>query len=579
MKEIKEIIKAYHQACSEGLPTVLATVVHIEGSSYRGPGARMLIRQDGYLTGAISGGCLEGDVLRKALMVMLKGKPLLLTYDTSEENDVFGVGLGCNGIIRVLLEPLPLEVENSPIALLEKVLSLRKPGVVVTYYSPEERGNPEQGTQLAFVEGQNEPVASGGNRSFKGLEKEVERTFVHRVSSFWKESQEGKQGCFFVEYVPPAIKLLVAGAGNDTLPLMEMANLLGWEMVLIDGRPAYAKHERFPGCQIVLGDAKLIADEVTIDEWTAVLLMSHNYEYDKAVLNEVIQSPSPYIGILGPRKKTDCLKDDLKNERGISSQELLSKIYGPIGLDIGAETSEEIALSIVSGVKAFFSQRRGGQLRESHEPIHQRETTIRSAHINTGILVLAAGSSKRMGAKKQVLEVNGVSLLKRAVKEALKVGADVTAVVLVEGAASSIKEQVEGLPLELVYNPDYKEGMASSVRAGIRHFIKNHPLISHVLIMVCDQVYLEAELLGKLFDKQAETQATIVASYYNGVKGVPALFHRSLFPSLMELNGDMGAKHLIRSHKDVSVVPFPEGGLDIDTQDDYQAVLDSRKKS
>ncbi len=150
MKEARDIIDAYHVARGQGRRMVLATVVHIEGSSYRSPGARMLIREDGEMVGAISGGCLEGDALRKALMVMMEGSPLLVTYDTTEENDVFGVGLGCNGIIRVLLEPLPTEHARSPIALLEKLLEKRAPGILVTYYTPGDKTNKQQGTKLAI---------------------------------------------------------------------------------------------------------------------------------------------------------------------------------------------------------------------------------------------------------------------------------------------------------------------------------------------------------------------------------------------------------------------------------------------
>src|SRR3954470_19804582 len=136
MKELQDIITAYDLATKEGKQTALATVVHLEGSAYRRPGARMLITDDGKLTGAISGGCLEGDALRKAQLVMLQKKPMLVTYDTTDEDDAkLGVGLGCNGIISILIEPVNAEEENNPVEFLKMILSKRQANVLVTLFS------------------------------------------------------------------------------------------------------------------------------------------------------------------------------------------------------------------------------------------------------------------------------------------------------------------------------------------------------------------------------------------------------------------------------------------------------------
>src|SRR5215212_542899 len=140
MKELKDIIRAYDEAVREGKQTALATVVHLEGAAYRRPGARMLITEDGQLTGAISGGCLEGDALRKAQLVMVQKKPMLVTYDTTDEDDAkLGVGLGCNGIISILIEPVNAEDENNPIAFLKVILSKRQSAVLVTLFSLDKK--------------------------------------------------------------------------------------------------------------------------------------------------------------------------------------------------------------------------------------------------------------------------------------------------------------------------------------------------------------------------------------------------------------------------------------------------------
>src|SRR5512138_3416136 len=136
MKEIRDIIKAYEEAKKEGRQTALATVVHVEGSSYRRPGARMLIEDDGQLTGAISGGCLEGDALRKALLVITEKKSRLVTYDTMDDDDAkFGIGLGCNGMIQVLIEPMNDNDLNNPILYLKAINEKRQASVLVTLFS------------------------------------------------------------------------------------------------------------------------------------------------------------------------------------------------------------------------------------------------------------------------------------------------------------------------------------------------------------------------------------------------------------------------------------------------------------
>ena len=150
MKEISEIIVAFDRAQREGKQTALVTLVHVEGSSYRRPGARMLVTETGELTGAISGGCLEGDALNKALLAMHQGKNMLVTYDTTDEDDaVLGLGLGCNGIIQVLIQPVSNEQDNGPMQLLKKVTASRRNNVLVTLFSLKERKADQPGTVIS----------------------------------------------------------------------------------------------------------------------------------------------------------------------------------------------------------------------------------------------------------------------------------------------------------------------------------------------------------------------------------------------------------------------------------------------
>lgn len=577
MKEIRQIIQAYKMASEQGRKAVLATVVHIEGSAYRAPGARMLITDDGQLTGAVSGGCLEGDVLRKAMLVIMEEKPMLVTYDTSDEaGDVIGVSLGCNGIIRILLEPLSSVKKQTPITLLQIATEQRQPAVVVTFFNTAERKHEQQGTLLMFS-GDNYFVCDTDLPvSEQQIAGDIYQVLNRKTSAFVEYPKANNKESFtaFIEYIYPVPALVVAGAGNDIQPLAQMATVLGWDLTLIDGRMSYANETRFPGCQIMISRPEEAVQKIRVDEQTAFLLMSHNYQYDKAILIEAIKTVTPYIGILGPKKKTERLLQELRDEGSILTPDQQSRVFGPTGFDIGAETSEEIALSVLAEVKAVFEKKQGASLRKQTGKIHQRRTGVIQSMQKYGVIVLAAGASKRLGAPKQQLMYNGETLLRNAVHAALELRSGAT-IVVVNNKSGETTRQLDQLPVDIVVNEKAQEGMAGSIREGIMHITMTYPGVSHVLIMVCDQPFVDVTHLRSLIDTQQSTAAPVVASYYDGRKGVPALFHQSLYSSLQNLEGDTGAKHLIETLGDsVATVDFPKGSIDVDTEEAFQQIIE-----
>jgi len=371
MKEIRDILQSFARAQKEGQRSALATVVHVEGSSYRRPGARMLITEDGQLTGAISGGCLEGDALRKALLAIHQQQNKLVTYDTTNEDDLlFGVQLGCNGIVHILFEPIDNDHPYNPIRLLQELTSERRDAVLVTLFSPE-RSQQQPGTSLLYRDEGVQTALSGDLRQMIGID--VKEVFRNKVSSF-KEYRSGeKQLNGFIEFIPPPPALVIAGAGNDVLPLVEITALLGWFTTVVDGRPHYATPERFSKADRVLAaKPEKVLELLSTDAQTIFVLMTHNYNYDLALLKELIQKSYAYIGVLGPRKKLDRMLNELQ-EQGITLNEMQrAALYGPVGLDIGAETAQEIAVSIVAEIKAMLSGRSGLSLKEKQDSIHNR---------------------------------------------------------------------------------------------------------------------------------------------------------------------------------------------------------------
>lgn len=355
MKELKEIVRAAAVAKERALRCALATVVNVDGSSYRRPGARMLVTEEGNITGAISGGCLEGDALQKALFAIAQHQNRLVVYDTSEEDNTLGVQLGCNGIVSILFEPLSFDQPGNQLQLLSDAVAQRKASVIATGFNMDRKA-PQAGTTEL--------------ENFRRFDDEIASVLKEKRTNIINESE----GSVLFQYVEPEIRLVICGAGNDAQPLAAMAAMLGWQVIVTDGRPGHATTARFPAAeQVIVSKAENVLGHVTIDERTAVVLMTHNYNYDLAMLEGLLATDCKYTGVLGPKKKLQKLLNDL-HARGIKIRdEQLENVYGPAGLDIGAEGADEIALSIIAEIKAAFAGRGGSSLRFRTGNIYDRK--------------------------------------------------------------------------------------------------------------------------------------------------------------------------------------------------------------
>jgi xanthine/CO dehydrogenase XdhC/CoxF family maturation factor len=377
VKELREIVKAYDAAVHAGKKTALAAVVHLDGSSYRRPGARMLVSDEGELTGAISGGCLEGDALRKALFALSQQQSKLVTYDTSDEDDMtIGIQLGCAGVIQVLFEPINPNHPSNPIQLIRKALAIRQHAVLVTLFDLSDKKNTQPGTCLLMeadghISGE-QPIPAIG----QALQEEMQLVMQTGKSVFRQFTGVGVSMTAFIEYLQPAVSLVVVGAGNDAIPMMQFADTLGWDVRVVDGRNTHARPERFASaCQVLVSRPEQVLEQLPMDERTVFVMMTHNYNYDLAMLKALLPLQTPYIGMLGPKKKLDRMLEELRAEGEMIDESMLSKVHGPAGLEIGAETPEEIALSIISEIQAVLTKAPGGQLKWKADVIHARTAT------------------------------------------------------------------------------------------------------------------------------------------------------------------------------------------------------------
>jgi xanthine dehydrogenase accessory factor len=342
MKELSDILRNRQRADASG--AVLATIVNTVGSSYRRAGAHMLIFSNGETVGSISGGCLEQDVIANAEKVRASGKAILLSYDTTPEEDVlFGVGLGCKGLIEIWLEPL--SSAEAMLSFCEQILHEDESGVVATFFRGQRTGERELLRNMDFVR------------------------------STTKADESGNE--VFYEVIQPPVRLFIFGAGYDAIPLVKFAKELGYFVTVVDRRPAYATRERFPFADEILVKAATDVPELGVTKRTAAVVMSHHYVSDRDYLKALLPLPLTYLGVMGPRRRAETMLQEIRAEGLIAADELLRKVHNPIGLDIGAEGAEQIALAILSEINAVFAGHAGGLLREKKGPIHSPRVELR----------------------------------------------------------------------------------------------------------------------------------------------------------------------------------------------------------
>jgi len=320
---------------------VLATVVSTAGSTYRKAGARMLIMADGSYLGLLSGGCMEADLASHARQVIEAGAPRAIEYDMRGPDDVlFGLGAGCEGAMRILLEPAGRG--SAAAAALAAAGRAARLGETSSLIVVHESSQLPLGTYHAASE--LPPVLQAA------LRQALAESASHGV--VWDSG--GARQRAFAQFLAPPPQLLICGAGPDVSPVVVAARNLGWGVTVVDHRPAYALESRFPGATVQLGAAHALRGATDLRRFHAALVMSHHLKSDESYLRELAEAGVPeYIGLLGPRVRRERLAKELGHVEAV----LRPRIRGPVGIDIGAITPEAIALSIVSQIHAWLAGR------------------------------------------------------------------------------------------------------------------------------------------------------------------------------------------------------------------------------
>lgn len=367
-----EVIDAARSAIENGKSAVLATIVNVEGSAYRRPGAKMVIPKDGGGVGSITAGCLEDEVLALAHEVLADGHARVETYDLTGDDDVWGLGVGCNGVIDVLLEPLDEDYRPAIEAATAgerlavcTVLESDDPDLVVgdrAYYDGDSQGTDGD----RFDDEWPDRLAE----ELRGPATELAES--GRAGTFTVETARGEVTVFVDGFSPPP-ELVVFGTGHDIGPVVDLAKNNDFRVTVIGFRGATTVPERFPRADRIRSASPTTLREAhDFDADTYAVVMTHNFVDDRLALDELLATPIPYIGLMGPRKRFAEMRKDFEKEGRTFSTEEHQRIYTPAGLDLGSNTPYQIAHSIVAEVLAVHNDRTPQHLKVREGPIHDR---------------------------------------------------------------------------------------------------------------------------------------------------------------------------------------------------------------
>jgi xanthine/CO dehydrogenase XdhC/CoxF family maturation factor len=369
MSEADSIVKCARALRRGREPFLLATVVRVQGSAYRRPGARLLVTASESVAGSISGGCLERDVVSKGFWHVRQAAAVVVTYDARSDEDARGgLGLGCDGIVDVLIERIADGDPCDPLAIVSRAIESESPWAMATVYRSS-RDDVPIGARFAIGES-GECVTNVARGDARDELARAAREVLASRRTAGCAVLEGRVMAL-VEPVLPPPHLFVFGTGHDAVPVVRLAKSLGWKTSVCDRRSRFVTRGRF-----LMADAQLtltpseIGPAVDARARPLAVVLSHDYDYDRDVVSALLGSRAEYIGVLGPRRRTERLLADIERTGRTIDARALARVRSPVGLDLGAETPAEVALAIVAEAQAALTSRTGLPLRERRGGIH-----------------------------------------------------------------------------------------------------------------------------------------------------------------------------------------------------------------
>jgi len=529
---------------------VLASIIGTKGSTPQVPGASALFLESGLLTGTLGGGILEGDASRKAAEVIEKGSSLLYQYnlDADFSSDK---GAICGGSAILLLDADPgkqMEVFRD----LERSVGNGKSGVLATVIKGKVKAKIERSW---FEEGLQKRNAI--LNEWEEISDEMASSLEKGICIYIKRSDSNS---VFLEPVYPLPKLIIAGAGHIGKALAHMANLLDFEVTVIDDRPEYANVQNIPDADhIIVNPIGKALQKIPKTGDTYLVIVTRGHSDDADALRACIDSDVPYIGMIGSRNKIRIMRDNFISE-GWATKSRFDRVHAPVGLEIGSKTVQEIAVSICAQLIQV-----------------RNETKPKGTKKNIQAIILAAGESKRMGKPKLLMPFGDTSIIETVIANAGIPAIGKTFLIL--GANhEAIGNQVRDYPVETVQNQQFREGMLSSVQCGLRAIPDS---TDAVMVLLGDQPMIGSEIMNNVVNAYNNSDQEIIVATCKGKRGHPILFGSRYFREVLDFSANNSLKDLLTTHPgDVREMDTenPEILRDIDTEQDYQKELKHQRK-
>ncbi|VVO13478.1 XdhC family protein [Pseudomonas fluorescens] len=374
MSDLYALLDALDHANSAKTDTVLATVVKVDGSAYRRPGARMLIPLYGRTVGTISGGCLEQELARKAWWLTESGEAVVRRYSTAAQEDeeaddedaALTFGLGCNGTVHVLLERHAAGKQSLLLDMLQRVKASGQPAALATVIAAGRKSRVRIGARMGLNAFMNACEGIHCQALQHTLRSDLHSTLERKKSRLMIYGSGADEVEVFLEYLAPQRRLVIFGAGHDAQPLVRFARDLNWQVTVVDGRAHFARPERFPGAhQVIVAPINEPFNLSSVVDGAAVVVMTHSFRQDRHWLENVLHCSPAYVGQLGPRERTERLLEE------IGAPGVLPGLHYPAGLDLGGDTPASVALAIVGEITAYLNKRSGGMLKHRKTTIHE----------------------------------------------------------------------------------------------------------------------------------------------------------------------------------------------------------------
>ena len=522
-------------------PLALATILETRGSAPQVPGASAIFSTDGLLAGTLGGGVLEGDATAKSLNAIEDGSSFLYHFGLNEDINSTE-GAICGGTATILVDANP-DKDKKIFTRLDESLSENKSGILATIITKQDKVKIDRLWVEEETIKENKQLGD-----LSELRDECLSCLEKKLCVYLSVSNDTS---VFLQPVYPLSKLIIAGAGHIGKALASMGSQLDFEVTIIDDRLEYGNSNNIPSADnIIVKPIGIALNEIPKTKDTYIVIVTRGHRDDSEALKACIHSNVPYIGMIGSKNKIQLMRDNFISKSWATKSDL-DRIHAPIGLEIGSKTVQEIAVSISAQLIQIRSQNK----------------KLNKNGLICGI-ILAAGESRRMGRPKMLLPFGNLSIIEKLVQSATRSFIDKTFVVL-GSDKEAIGQLIQDYPVETVFNNLYRNGMLSSVQAGLKSVNEE---TTAIMVLLGDQPMIGSSIMNKMIETYRTSDKEIIVATYQGKRGHPLLFGKKYFRQVKELTVENSLKELLLNNPyDIEEMETDSSEIlrDIDTEKEY----------